>query len=185
GGGGGGGGGTVPGPVFAASYGWARNPIVEGIRRNHSLIKVTLDPIVPSRQSTASGAVGVTGALSRSNSMNGSVLNHSHFNNNSGYGPDEGHADYPNTSHHNSHNPSNATHHNHGQFHGHNHHYHSSGGNYDPTQLEQMQIWQHHQLYKKVMANRKLLKERGRVGCDELKLLGLDDDIIREVCFYG
>ena len=52
----------------------------------------------------------------------------------------------------------------------------------DGYQMQQLQLMQQQQLNKKIQANRKLLRDRGRVGWEELKLLGVDDDVIREVC---
>ncbi|KAF9354688.1 hypothetical protein BGX26_007477, partial [Mortierella sp. AD094] len=115
---------------------WMRNPIIEGIRRNHSLIKVTLDSSTPpppggnhsSLVDPAAPGAGTTG-LSRTSTW-------------------------------------------------------SNGPAHELSihELQQLQYQQQQQVYKKVNANRKTLKERGRAGWEELRLLGVDDDVIREVC---
>ncbi|KAI8359020.1 hypothetical protein B0O80DRAFT_495653 [Mortierella sp. GBAus27b] len=53
---------------------------------------------------------------------------------------------------------------------------------YSQQELQHLQMQQQQMLQRKILANRKLVRERGRVGWEELKLLGVDDDIIREVC---
>ncbi|KAF9171710.1 hypothetical protein BGX21_004728 [Mortierella sp. AD011] len=110
---------------------WMRNPIIEGIRRNHSLIKVTLDSTTPHSPggNRASLEDSATPGLSRTSSR-------------------------------------------------------SNGPTHDLSlhELQQLQHQQQQQMHKKVNANRKTLKERGRVGWEELRLLGVDDDVIREVC---
>ncbi|KAF9202264.1 hypothetical protein BGZ49_007559 [Haplosporangium sp. Z 27] len=115
---------------------WIRNPIIEGIRRNHSLIKVTLDSIAlsssninrPSSANTKAKGIGDTG-ISRSSTWNNGVSQE-----------------------------------------------------LSTAELRQLHHQQQHQMYKKVNANRKALMERSRVGWEELKLLGVDDDIIEEIC---
>ncbi|KAG0002225.1 hypothetical protein BGZ79_003389 [Entomortierella chlamydospora] len=110
---------------------WMRNPIIEGIRRNHSLIKVTLDSTTPPSPGGSHSSLedSVTLGLSRTSSR-------------------------------------------------------SNGSAHDLSlhELQQLQHQQQQQMHKKVNANRKTLKERGRVGWEELRLLGVDDDVIREVC---
>ena len=108
---------------------WTRNPLIDGIRRNHSLIKVTLDVSPPSGLST----FATMGPMSRTNTWGSNAKT-----------PDMG----------------------------------RSGGHIQ----DQILLFQHEMVQKKIMANRKLLRERGRVGMDELRLLGVDDDVIREVC---
>ncbi|KAF8978067.1 hypothetical protein BGZ46_006847 [Entomortierella lignicola] len=115
---------------------WIRNPIIEGIRRNHSLIKVTLDSIAlsssntnrPSSENAKAKGIGDTG-ISRSSTWN------------NGFSQE-----------------------------------------LSTVELRQLHHQQQHQMYKKVNANRKALIERSRVGWEELKLLGVDDDIIEEIC---
>ncbi|KAF8932830.1 hypothetical protein BGZ58_006768 [Dissophora ornata] len=112
---------------------WTQHPIIEGVRRNHSLIKVTLDsttslPIVTSGiQPTVGGKAGRFSRDSTWSAMAGAQ-------------------------------------------------------EFSQQELRQFQMQQQQRLQKKIQANRKLLKERGRVEWEELKSLGLDDDIIREVC---
>ncbi|KAF9396230.1 hypothetical protein CPC16_003940 [Podila verticillata] len=120
----------------------ARNPLIEGIRRNHSLIKVALDLVVPmSMQATMS------------------ITHPSH----------QSMTSLTNTNHHT------HTHHANQQ--------HALGAPSDLSEtLYNSAQYQQQQLAKKMAANRKLLRDRGRVGWEELKLLGVDDDIIREVC---
>ncbi|KAG0364060.1 hypothetical protein BGZ54_007876, partial [Gamsiella multidivaricata] len=119
------------GNAATASGPWTRHPIIEGIRRNYSLIKVVLDTSTLSPAAAAAAAAAATGA---------------------------------NPTWHNS----------------------QAGNAQGVTQqqelVQQYQLQQQQQLQKKIMVNRKLLRERGRVGWEELKLLGVDDDVIREVC---
>ncbi|GJJ70435.1 hypothetical protein EMPS_02784 [Entomortierella parvispora] len=121
---------TAGGVLSATS--WTRNPLIDGIRRNHSLIKVTLDTTPPSGPSTAA-----IGAASRASTWSSNT-------NTTAKVQDAG-----------------------------------RGGGHAQDQI---QLFQHELVQKKIMANRKLLRERGRVGVDELRLLGVDDDVIREVC---
>ncbi|KAG0256428.1 hypothetical protein BG011_004505 [Mortierella polycephala] len=121
--------------TVTASSLWGRNPIMEGIRRNHSLIKVTLDAMTP--------APLVTNATS--NQINNAP---------EGMGPST--------------NSTWTT--------------HSSNAATEHFRYEQVYMMQKQLLNKKVQANRKLLRERGKLGWEELKLLGVDDDVIREVC---
>ncbi|KAF9114259.1 hypothetical protein BGX27_011310 [Mortierella sp. AM989] len=115
---------------------WMRNPIIEGIRRNHSLIKVTLDSsISPSSDSNRPSPTGATtprrsGAvgISRTSTWNNGIVQE-----------------------------------------------------FSMHELKQLQYQQQHHVQKKVNANRKTLKERGRIGWEELKILGVDDDVIQEV----
>ena len=107
---------------------WTRNPIMEGIRRNHSLIKVTVD-IFPPPASRAGRPGG--GGPSRSVTMQG-----------------------------------------------------TSGRTLMAMELtpqEQAHWSQQQQVDKIIYANRKNLRERARIGWEELKLLGVDEDVIREV----
>lgn len=118
---------------------WARNPLMEGIRRNHSLIKVVLDHVVPtSMQATLSNT-----HPSRQSMNPLTNTNHTHPH----------HVDQQ----------------------------HALGAPSESEMYNSAQ-YQQQQLAKKMAANRKLLRDRGRVGWEELKLLGVDDDVIREVC---
>ncbi|KAG0050944.1 hypothetical protein BGZ83_004276 [Gryganskiella cystojenkinii] len=113
---------------------WTKNPLIDGIRRNHSLIKVTLDS---SPSLTASASVQAMAPMSTTSTWSTNTNATSKIQD-----------------------P--------GQGYGQQHH--------------QIQLFQHHMMQKKILANRKLMRERGRVGVDELRLLGIDDDIIREIC---
>ncbi|KAF9438166.1 hypothetical protein BGZ76_009456 [Entomortierella beljakovae] len=130
--------GGVGGVNGGSSGSWLRNPIIEGIRRNHSLIKVTLDSSISSSlpmnsSPSTSGEVSSSGGRQMGHSRNNTASNDVFQ---------------------------------------------------EPSiqELHQFQLQYLHQIHKKVNSNRKILKERGRVGWEELKVLGLDDDIIREVC---
>ncbi|KAF9305438.1 hypothetical protein BGZ74_010202 [Mortierella antarctica] len=117
---------------------WTRNPLMEGIRRNHSLIKVVLDLVVPT-------ASLMEASMSLTNPMPSLTTT-----TNTNTQPVEQYA---------------------------------QGAPSDLSEaLHNAQYQQQQQLAKKMLANRKLLRDRGRVGWEELKLLGVDDDIIREVC---
>lgn len=107
---------------------WTRNPIMEGIRRNHSLIKVTVDIFPPpaSRPGRPGG-----GVPSRSVTMQGTSGRTSMA--------------------------------------------------MELTPQEQAHWSQQQQVDKIIYANRKSLRERARIGWEELKLLGVDEDVIREV----
>ncbi|KAF9921835.1 hypothetical protein FBU30_008098, partial [Linnemannia zychae] len=109
---------------------WVRNPIIEGIRRNHSLIKVTVDILSHSAGSSAGGARGRQGGVSRNGSIGTATRNSMMMEFNS---------------------------------------------------QEHMQWTQQQQVDKIIYANRKNLRERARIGWEELKLLGVDEDVIREV----
>ncbi|KAG0205484.1 hypothetical protein BGX33_007884 [Mortierella sp. NVP41] len=108
---------------------WTRNPIMEGIRRNHSLIKVTIDILSPP-------TVLPTAEVARSRSTTRGTTAHSGGN---------------------------------------------SSMSMEYTPQEQAQWFQQQQLDKIIYANRKLLRERARIGWEELKMLGVDEDVIREV----
>lgn len=116
-------------PTSSSSSPWTRNPIMEGIRRNHSLIKVTVDIFPPpaSRPIRPGGA----GGHSRSATMHGTSARNSMA--------------------------------------------------MDLTPQEQAHWSQQQQVDKIIYANRKNLRERARIGWEELKLLGVDEDVIREV----
>ncbi|KAF9967763.1 hypothetical protein BGZ70_008315 [Mortierella alpina] len=139
---------------FSLTGHWTRNPVLEGIRRNHSLIKVTLDIVSPLAALTSPLRMGTDDEMDRAsgNGIGGGGMR--------GAGPGPGLS----SSHR-------AT---------------TGGSNVavlaDGYQLQQLQVMQQQQLNKKIQANRKLLRDRGRVGWEELKLLGVDDDVIREVC---
>ncbi|OAQ25689.1 hypothetical protein K457DRAFT_140867 [Linnemannia elongata AG-77] len=110
---------------------WTRNPIMEGIRRNHSLIKVTIDIFLPPVSRTGRPGGGSGGGPSRSAAMQG-----------------------------------------------------TSGRTSMAVELspqEQAHWLQQQQVDKIIYANRKNLRERARIGWEELKLLGVDEDVIREV----
>lgn len=110
---------------------WTRNPIMEGIRRNHSLIKVTVDIFPPPVSRTGRPGVGSGGGPSRSAAVQG-----------------------------------------------------TSGRTSMAVELspqEQAHWLQQQQVDKIIYANRKNLRERARIGWEELKLLGVDEDVIREV----
>ncbi|KAF9119547.1 hypothetical protein BGW39_000228 [Mortierella sp. 14UC] len=111
---------------------WTRNPIMEGIRRNHSLIKVTVDILSsPAGHPMGGARAGRPGGLYRSATRGtGGARN------------------------------SMAT---------------------DITPQEQAQWLQQQQVDKIIYSNRKNLRERARIGWEELKLLGVDEDVIREV----
>ncbi|KAF9155221.1 hypothetical protein BG015_010617 [Linnemannia schmuckeri] len=112
----------------SSSAPWMRNPIMEGIRRNHSLIKVTVDIFPPpvSRTGRSGG-----GGLSRNVTMQGTSARNSTA--------------------------------------------------MDLTPQEQAHWSQQQQVDKIIYANRKSLRERARIGWEELKLLGVDENVIREV----
>ncbi|KAF9957310.1 hypothetical protein BGZ72_001948 [Mortierella alpina] len=127
---------------------WTRNPVLEGIRRNHSLIKVTLDIVSPMAALSSPGRKGTEDDMERGSGNGGGGGMR-------GAGPGLS-SSWANT----------------------------GGSNIavDGYQMQQLQLMQQQQLNKKIQANRKLLRDRGRVGWEELKLLGVDDDVIREVC---
>ncbi|KAF9184083.1 hypothetical protein BGZ50_003889 [Haplosporangium sp. Z 11] len=114
---------------------WGRNPIMEGIRRNYSLIKVTLDIIAPASLVTSATANQINNAPGAAGPSTNSTWTT-----------------------------------------------YSSNAAAEHFRYEQVHMMQKQLLNKKIQANRKLLRERGRVGWEELKLLGVDDDVIREVC---
>lgn len=116
-------------PASPSSSPWTRNPIMEGIRRNHSLIKVTVDIFPP--PGSRPGRPGGAGGLSRSTTMHGPSARNSMA--------------------------------------------------MDLTPQEQAHWSQQQQVDKIIYANRKNLRERARIGWEELKLLGVDEDVIREV----
>ncbi|KAG0291474.1 hypothetical protein BGZ96_005169 [Linnemannia gamsii] len=131
---------TVPRPVTSvnddtrllassSSSPWTRNPIMEGIRRNHSLIKVTVDIFPP--PGSRPGRPGGAGGLSKSTTMHGTPARNSMA--------------------------------------------------MDLTPQEQAHWSQQQQVDKIIYANRKNLRERSRIAWEELKLLGVDEDVIREV----
>ncbi|KAG0327214.1 hypothetical protein BG004_002814 [Podila humilis] len=126
-----------------------RNPLMEGIRRNHSLIKVVLDLVVPTAAMPISHTLTATStvqqqqqqqAFQRQNTRQSMISQ---------------------------------------QMEG------GSGGALSSEAIYNAQFQQQQQLNKKMAINRKLLRDRGRVGWEELKLLGIDDDIVREVCNSG
>ncbi|KAG0375420.1 hypothetical protein BGX24_009146 [Mortierella sp. AD032] len=110
---------------------WTRNPIMEGIRRNHSLIKVTVDILSPAGfYNVGVARAGHQGGLSRSATRGTGARNSMAM---------------------------------------------------DAT-LQEQALWsQQQQVDKIIYANRKTLRERARIGWEELKLLGVDEDVIREV----
>lgn len=113
---------------------WARNPLMEGIRRNHSLIKVVLDLVVSTTSMQAS--MSLTHPMTSLTTTNTQPVEQQ-----------------------------------------------AQGAPSDLFEaMHSNAQYQQQQLAKKMLANRKLLRDRGRVGWEELKLLGVDDDIIREVC---
>ncbi|KAG9324003.1 hypothetical protein KVV02_003482 [Mortierella alpina] len=137
---------------FSLTGHWTRNPVLEGIRRNHSLIKVTLDIVSPMAGLSSPMRSGTDDEMDRG-SGNGA----------GGGGGGGMRGAEPGLSSHRA----------------------NTGGSSiaaDGYQLQQLQLMQQQQLNKKIQANRKLLRDRGRVGWEELKLLGVDDDVIREVC---
>ncbi|KAF9138767.1 hypothetical protein BGX30_008772 [Mortierella sp. GBA39] len=107
---------------------WTRNPIMEGIRRNHSLIKVTVDIFSPPASRTGRSRGGEP---SRSVAMQGTSGRTSMA--------------------------------------------------MELTPQEQAHWSQQQQVDKIIYANRKNLRERARIGWEELRLLGVDEDVIREV----
>ncbi|KAG0206665.1 hypothetical protein BGX28_001913 [Mortierella sp. GBA30] len=121
---------------------WTRNPLVEGIRRNHSLIKVTLDVVGP--KAMFSSLVKMETEDISSERKRGRGTGHAH---------------------------GSAL---------------TNGANssvvMDQMHMHEIQQQQQQQVNKKIQANRKLLRDRRRLGWEELKLLGVDDDVIREVC---
>ncbi|KAF8938176.1 hypothetical protein BGZ47_008691 [Haplosporangium gracile] len=104
---------------------WERNPIMEGIRRNHSLIKVTVDIFPPSASRTGQGGLSRSVTMQGTSARNSTVM--------------------------------------------------------DLTPQEQAHWSQQQQVDKIIYANRKNLRERARIGWEELKLLGVDEDVIKEV----
>ncbi|KAG9073189.1 hypothetical protein KI688_000976 [Linnemannia hyalina] len=110
---------------------WTRNPIMEGIRRNHSLIKVTVDIFSPPASRTGRSRGGGVGGPPRSVAMQGT----------------SGRASMA----------------------------------MELTPQEQVHWAQQQQVDKIIYANRKNLRERARIGWEELRLLGVDEDVIREV----
>lgn len=147
---------------------WTRHPIIEGVRRNHSLIKVVLDTtttgtstststpaatVTPTTPLAAPGAgagagAGAAGAGAKSNRTPVEEGRVSRDNGRSGAITAAAAQELY----------------------------------YSQQELQHLQMQQQQMLQKKILTNRKLLRERGRVGWEELKLLGVDDDIIREVC---
>ncbi|KAI1310282.1 hypothetical protein EDD11_003751 [Mortierella claussenii] len=116
---------------------WTSNPIIEGVRRNHSLIKVTLDSSL-----SLSSFISVSQtALSTAPTLEEPGVRLSRVSTLSGVAQD-----------------------------------------YSHQELQQLQLQQERILRKKIVSNRKMLRERSRVGWEELKLLGVDDDVIAEVC---
>ncbi|KAI8359018.1 hypothetical protein B0O80DRAFT_495651 [Mortierella sp. GBAus27b] len=147
---------------------WTRHPIIEGVRRNHSLIKVVLDTtttgtstststpaatVTPTTPLAAPGAgagagAGAAGAGAKSNRTPVEESRMSRDNGRSGAITASAAQELY----------------------------------YSQQELQHLQMQQQQMLQKKILTNRKLLRERGRVGWEELKLLGVDDDVIREVC---
>ncbi|KAG0312525.1 hypothetical protein BGZ99_009457 [Dissophora globulifera] len=127
--------------MAAAAYGgggsWNRHPVIEGVRRNHSLVKVVLDTSIsfPLSNTLAESPsnVGGGGTITRMSSRNAVSQQYQQ-------------QDFV-----------------------------------PPQDLQQFQTQQQQLLQNKIMTNRKLLRERARVGWEELKLAGIDDDIIQEV----
>ncbi|CAO3570875.1 unnamed protein product [Mortierella alpina] len=142
---------------FSLTGQWTRNPVLEGIRRNHSLIKVTLDVVSPMAGLSSPLRMGTDDEMDRVSGNGGGG--------GAGGGGTRGAGPGLSSS------SNNRAH---------------TGGSHlaaaDGYQLQQLQLMQQQQLNKKIQANRKLLRDRGRVGWEELKLLGVDDDVIREVC---
>ncbi|KAF9288211.1 hypothetical protein BGZ68_000674 [Mortierella alpina] len=134
---------------FSLTGHWTRNPVLEGIRRNHSLIKVTLDIVSPMGALSSPMRAGTDEDMERGSGSGGGGGG------TRGAGPGLS-SNWVNTG--------------------------SSNIAADGYQIQQLQLLQQQQLNKKIQANRKLLRDRGRVGWEELKLLGVDDDVIREVC---
>jgi len=133
---------------------WTRHPIIEGVRRNHSLIKVVLDT------TTTTGATAATATTTTTPGFKtltgGSQANMKA----AGSGEERISRDHARSG-------IAAT---------------TQEFYYTQQELQQFQMQQQQVLHKKIHANRKLLRERARVGWEELKLVGVDDDIIREVC---
>ncbi|KAF9573068.1 hypothetical protein EC968_009028 [Mortierella alpina] len=140
---------------------WARNPVLEGIRRNHSLIKVTMDIVSPmAALSSSPMRMGSEDEMDRGSGNGGGGGGGGMRGGGGGMRGGGGSGLSSQRAHIGG----------------------SSNVAADGYQLQQLQMMQQQQLNKKIQANRKLLRDRGRVGWEELKLLGVDDDVIREVC---